>query len=279
MSPFESTDMSLARIVALFHTPRLSFAAWQAELRQVEALRRAGRELANNPLAAGNDSLQPHFAALRSLRDNQDRLTSALANSLACDRKDYGSVAPWIRPLVVIRGLCDRAIAHHHLQRCRRELDLRHEALGRAARAASVAGVAPVERTERLRPFAGEPRPRWVSAATHEGRALGTAVWHQLHGKLAPRVSALAGLAAGWWVATTYTDSHLRSIMSSVGIGRGGTHVVSGTTYKAMSFWLPILAAATCAYLGDRLARAIRQRYEGDTSDSIARGGRWQARQ
>ena len=105
-------------------------------------------------------------------------------------------------------------------------------------------------------------RTRLVRAATHEGRALGGAVLQQLRGKLVPRFSALAGLAAGWWVTSTYTDSHLRSVMNTVGLGRGGTHVVSGTMYKAMNFWLPILAAAICAYMGDRLARRIGQRQD-----------------
>ncbi len=50
--------------------------------------------------------------------------------------------------------------------------------------------------------------------------------------------------------------------MNTVGLGRGGTHVVSGTTLKAMNFWLPILAAAICAYLGDRLARAAKKQQE-----------------
>ncbi len=68
-------------------------------------------------------------------------------------------------------------------------------------------------------------------------------------------------MAAGWWVTNTYTDSHFRSALRSVGIGSGGTRVVSGETYRAMSFWLPILAAAVCAYLGDRLAGYVRRRY------------------
>ena len=29
---------------------------------------------------------------------------------------------------------------------------------------------------------------------------------------------------------------------------------MSSSTYEAMSFWLPLLAAALCAYLGERLA-------------------------
>ena len=255
--------MSLAHIVAFFQTPRLRFDAWRAERRQAEALRRAGQDVADHPQAGADDRLQPLFAALHRHRSRLDRLSAALATSLEADRADFGSTAPWLRPLVVLRGLCDRAVLHHQLQQCRRDLGVCHEALGRAALAQSV---------EQHRPFDGEPHPRWVRVLADEGRELGTAVGRQLHSRLAPRASALAGLAAGWWVASTYTDSHLRSIMSSVGIGRGGTHVVSGTTYKAMSFWLPILAAATCAYLGDRLARAVRQRYESGTSDSAVTG-------
>jgi len=40
-----------------------------------------------------------------------------------------------------------------------------------------------------------------------------------------------------------------------------GTHVVSGDTCRSMRFWLPFLAAAICAYLGNRIARWIQQRY------------------
>ena len=270
--PLENPDLYPARIAALFHNLRRRFDAPRAARREVEALRRAGQELADDALAAGDDSLQPHFTALRSLRNTRDHLSTSLVDSLAIDRNDYRSVALWWRPLVVIRGLCDRAIVHHQLRRCRRALDLRHEALGRYAHASSVTAVAPIERTERLQPSVGDPHSRWVHVARHEGKALGGAVWQQLHGKLVPRVSALAGLAAGWWVASTYTDSHLRSIMSAVGIGGGGTHVVSGTTYKAMNFWVPILAAAVCAYLGDRLARAIRTRYKSGSNYPIGPG-------
>jgi hypothetical protein len=35
---------------------------------------------------------------------------------------------------------------------------------------------------------------------------------------------------------------------------------VSASTFKAMSFWLPLLAAAVCAYLGERIVRTYRAR-------------------
>ena len=87
----------------------------------------------------------------------------------------------------------------------------------------------------------------------------------QLRDRLFPRLPGLMGLAAGWWVANTYTDSHWKSALRSVGIGDGGTHVVSGETYRIMMLGLPILSAAGCAYLSDRLAHFVRERYASHT--------------
>ena len=87
-----------------------------------------------------------------------------------------------------------------------------------------------------------------------EALGFGRALWQQLRAHLVPKTPAVVGMVVGWWIVNTYTDSHLRSVLRSVGIGSGGTHVVSGSTYRAMQFWLPLLAAALCAYLGERLA-------------------------
>jgi hypothetical protein len=114
------------------------------------------------------------------------------------------------------------------------------------------------ERVRRLAGLGGSAVPAWTG---REGTALGRAIWDQLRPQLFPRASVLAGLTVGWWVTQTYTDSHWRSTLNSIGIGHGGTHLVSSGTYRAMSFWLPLLAAALCAYVGDRVAHAVRQRY------------------
>jgi hypothetical protein len=37
--------------------------------------------------------------------------------------------------------------------------------------------------------------------------------------------------------------------------------VVSGDTYRAMLFWLPILTAGICAYLADKAKLVIGRRY------------------
>ena len=260
----EYTD-ALSRITAPLNGLRRGVDAWSAERQEAETLRRAGRELANSPKLVDDDRLDPFFAALSRHQARLDILTAALAASAERERADYAAVVPWVRPLVVLRGLCDRALTHHQLQRYRREMGLCHEALGRAALRNSVESV----RLEQPAPAFRFRRTRLVRVATDEGRALGGAVLQQLRGKLVPRASALAGLAVGWWVTSTYTDSHLRSVMNTVGLGRGGTHVVSGTTYKAMNFWLPILAAAICAYLGDRLARRIGERQEADRRETL----------
>jgi hypothetical protein len=126
---------------------------------------------------------------------------------------------------------------------------------------AEIASVV-AERTLRLEPFGGRAWPAWAGAVAEEAKAFGRALIKQMHGQLLPRASALAGLAAGWWVTHTYTDSRPRSVLHSLGIGSGGTHLVSGDTYRTMRFWLPILAAAILAYLGDRVARWVQQRYQ-----------------
>lgn len=93
----------------------------------------------------------------------------------------------------------------------------------------------------------------------------GRAVLAQLRSNLLPKAPAIAGLTVGWWIANTYTDSHLRSALRSLGIGSGGTRVVSASTYESMTFWLPLLAAALCAYLGERLGAYYRGRGPADT--------------
>jgi hypothetical protein len=108
------------------------------------------------------------------------------------------------------------------------------------------------ERERWVAPFGGRALPAWTARAGTEAAGFGRAVLRQLRSHLVPKAPALAGLAVGWWIANTYTDSHLRSVLRSVGIGSGGTRVVSSSTYEAMSFWLPLLAAALCAYLGER---------------------------
>jgi hypothetical protein len=274
--------MIRTRAGAAVHAARLEIQMKRAEQREREALARAGALLAASEREPASGEPQALVAEGRRLRLALEAHSAAIARSLEADRAEYAAVAGWMRPLVVLRGLSARAVLRHRVARCERELRSLHERLGAAALAepgaagASVPGTlaettrgaraeretALAEWTQRLEAFEGTALPPWLGWVADEGKALGRSFVKQLHGQFLPRASALAGLAAGWWVAHTYTDSRPRSLLRSIGIGHGGTHVVSGDTYRAMSFWLPIAAAAVCAYLGDRIARWVRQRYQ-----------------
>jgi hypothetical protein len=263
---------------------RLQLALHRARQQERDALTQIGELLAASTYVPTGDEAQALLARIRRFALERDADSAALATSLEADRADYVTVAGWMRPLVVIRGLCARALLRHRIARCHRHLRPLHERLGavaltdpgsapdnlamsggpadkaRAARA-ELESIA-AERARCLAPFEGRTLTRWAGNVPGESKALGHALAQQVQVQLFPRASALAGLAAGWWVAHTYTDSRPRSVLRSLGIGQGGTHVVSGDTYRAMSFWLPILAAAIAAYLSDRAAKWVHRRYQ-----------------
>jgi len=239
------------------------------------ALRRLGEAVAARPCEGDSEEVRRLTLALVDGRHRLDTLAADRAASLDADRADYAAVAPWMRPVVVMRGLSTRAVLRHRGAAARRLLGPHYEALGVAAANAG-GGTADVsasraalerlqaERARRLAGFGGTAHPVWMRHAGTEVQSLGRAIVSQLRSALVPKLPALAGMAAGWWIANTYTDSHVRSVLRSVGIGSGGTRVVSGSTYKVMSFWLPLLAAALCAYLGERIAQHYRQRQRAE---------------
>jgi hypothetical protein len=75
-----------------------------------------------------------------------------------------------------------------------------------------------------------------------------------------PGVSAIVGLVAGSWVAGTFTSSPVKGFLSSHGLMKGGTHVVSATTYKFLSVLLPVLAIAVTAYVVQKAMKAYREK-------------------
>ena len=82
-----------------------------------------------------------------------------------------------------------------------------------------------------------------------------------------PSVSAIAGILVGWWVAATFTNSPIKGFLSQYGFIKGGTHVVSNTTYKIISVLLPISAMAATAYAVQKVMKIYRaKRQEKDMS-------------
>lgn len=264
----------LARARAQFHEIRLDLHHAWLRGRERMALRRLGEAVAASVATGGNPGIQLLKAEIETELARIEGLTGESCASLDADRADMRAVAAWVRPVVALRGICVRLVLRQRRSAAWRALGPRYEALGdlaaaqaefwyplerevtmvRAERARVVA-----ERERRIAPFVGTAFPAWGSRVRAEAIGFGRAVATQLRSHLLPKAPAIAGLAVGWWIANTYTDSHLRSVLRSVGIGGGGTQVVSSSTYAAMSFWLPLLAAALCAYAGER----VRTYYSG----------------
>ncbi|HET9597355.1 MAG TPA: hypothetical protein VFP65_17325, partial [Anaeromyxobacteraceae bacterium] len=107
----------------------------------------------------------------------------------------------------------------------------------------------------------GTPLLGVARGVAREGGALARPVAREVRARLLPKTPALAGLAAGWWIASTFTDSELSATLHRFGLGSGPRHAVSSETLHRMEFWVPVLAAALCSYLGDRVATLVRRRY------------------
>jgi hypothetical protein len=269
-----------ARFHAQLHEIRLGLQQSRLRHRERLALRRRGEQFVRAGAAASEASARL-VGEIGDRERRADALTAESRASLDADRADLRVVAVWVRPVVILRGLCTRLVLRHRRSLERRALRPLFEALGQlatesegrgdagvAGELAAVRGRLAAVTAERERwgaPFGGRALPPWTEQAGAEAAVFGRAVVAQLRSHLLPKAPAIAGLTVGWWIANTYTDSHLRSVARSLGIGSGGTRVVSSSTYEAMSFWLPLLAAAMCAYLGERLGAFYRERGSADT--------------
>jgi hypothetical protein len=268
----------VVRLQAVFHQVRLDLRRSRLHRRERAALCRLGEALATTGPIDTPDMRrwkQEIDAGLGRI----ESLTRESRCSLEADRADLAIVARWMAPVVMLRGICTRLVLRHAKAAARRELRPSCEALGElaAGRSDAVAGVRAelarvlAERERWVAPYGGSAIPAGAVRAGVEASGFGRAVAGQLRSHLLPKAPALVGLAVGWWVANTYTDSHLRSALRSIGIGSGGTRVVSSSTFEAMSFWLPLLAAALCAYAGERIGGfyglATRSREAAMTGD------------
>jgi hypothetical protein len=218
----------------------------------------------------------------RSRGHAEDHLQTALRASHEEDRADFATASGRARPFVIVRGVAARAVLRDRLRAARRAREEARERLGKAAldgstnvsrepfvadafvrardaRADLSALVA--ERAALLAPFGGSAWPDWMHGAGREIFGLAGAFLRVLRSQFVPRFPAAVGLAAGWWVAATFTDSQLVATLHSWGIGQGPRWAVSSETFEAMRFWFPVAAAAVCAYLGNRFGARIRARY------------------
>ena len=264
------------RIAAIVGSWKLGFKIVRARRVDRNAAVILGRAL------AGSSAVGRLVDDARTRGHAQEHLETALRASLEEDRADFASASKWGRPFVIIRGVAARVVLRDRMRMSRRVRDEVLERLGRAAldglvkvprepfvvdamnRArdarARLSGFA-THRATLLEPFGGSLLPDWTVALGRELSAFGAAVVRVLGNQFVPRLPALAGLVAGWWVTSTFTDSHFAAALHSWGIGDGPTWAVSSETFDRLQFWLPIAAAAVCSYLGNLFAKRLRQRY------------------
>lgn len=93
-----------------------------------------------------------------------------------------------------------------------------------------------------------------------------------------PGVSGIAGLLVGSWVVSTFTTSPFKATLASWGLMKGGTHVVSSTTYKLLSVLLPLFATAVTAYIVQKGLKTYREtRLERDMASVAGLGNEVQS--
>jgi hypothetical protein len=264
------------RIAAIVGSWKLARKIARARQADRIAARILGRAL------AGSSAVGRSVNEVRTRGHAYDHLETALRASLEEDRADFGAVSSWGRPFVVIRGVAARFVLRDRLRLARRTRDEARERLGKAAldrlvnlpkdpfvvdaanRArearARLSQVA-TARAALLEPFGGALLPEWIGALGRETSAFASAFVRVFGNQVVPRMPALAGMAAGWWVTSTFTDSAFVATLHSWGIGAGPRWAVSTETFDALRFWVPIAAAAVCSYVGNRFAKRLRERY------------------
>lgn len=209
-------------------------------------------------------------------------LSDAKARSLSEDRRDYSAVSSWARPMVIARGLSARAVLRNRIAQARRDLRARYQRLSAHAfedKIAALCDSVPAElarevvtlrtgldgdereRVRILAPFGGVALPRACHWVARELALFIRFTVRESKNRFLPRLPVLAGLAVGWWIAHTFTHSRTPGLLRLLGFGRTGKHYVPSAMFKAMSFWLPLLASVVCAYLADRVGALIRRRY------------------
>jgi hypothetical protein len=188
-------------------------------------------------------------------------LAGELAASLERDRAEYAAVRAWARPLVVLRGVLDRAVLRERRGRLLAERRAACVLLGATSLPVARGPLADLSRraTAASAEAAAQvpPLPRALVEVGHFVRVL----LREARGQLLPRLPAVVGLGVGWWIAQTFTDSEFSATLHSWGIGSGPRLAVRSETLRAMSFWMPLLAAASCSYAGSRLATLLKARY------------------
>src|SRR6476469_6769807 len=116
-----------------------------------------------------------------------------------------------------------------------------------------------------------------------EGQRLIEDTWAQIHSWVVPRWPARSAMVVGWLIAHSYAGSHTGAILATVGLSvrRRGAHLVSVPVDTALvHYCLPLVVAALCAYVAQRLVGRVRTAVEtvrarsNETTRATAAGSR-----
>ena len=257
--------------------------AWNLDrkIERARTIERSALRILGGALA-GSSAVGRLVDEVRSRGHAEDHLQTALRASVEEDRADYATASTWARLFVVVRGVAARAVLRDRVRQARQAREEARERLGKAAvegsahlskepfvlDAAARARDARTrlsrlvaERTAVLAPYDGSPLPEWMGALGREICGFGAAFVRVLREQIVPRLPALAAMGAGFWLVRTFTESDSFATLHSWGAGRGPRWAVNTETFDALRFWVPIGAAAICAYLGNRITTRIRARY------------------
>lgn len=252
---------------------RAHAAARRARWLEQRTLTALGHEVESSALTPATRRWREALQGSAELERGLQELSEA---SLLEDRRDWRELHAVFRPLVVARGALVRLLLRLRILHERGHRKALYRELGAATlaespelagpganrvRAARADAAAAARRIEALVVSRRGPVVALGARVTREGAHFGRTLLKELRAQALPRIPALAGMAVGWWIATAYTDSEFAATLHSLGLGDGPRHAVSSETLRAMSFWLPLLAAAACSYAGARAAAWFRARY------------------
>lgn len=203
----------------------------------------------------------PPTADVAALDDRHQTFEGMLAVSMARDRADFSAVGQWARPLVVLRGLLDRAVLRALLRRTAVDREAAWVRAGEASLDAAQGVLAESARQARALAREADARLAPLPLVAREAHHFSRYVFLEARGMLLPRIPALVGLMVGFWIAQTFTDSQFTATLHAWGIGSGPRHAVRGETLRVLNFALPLFAAAISSYAGSRLAALVKARY------------------
>lgn len=265
----------LSRIQIAWRASRLEKRLSAIAAREDVALSRAGAQAFAAlrhapPTAPISSEIREKLARLRLLADRADAREGALERSLAADRRDFAEASQLARWAVIGRGILDRAAMRDRAKRDARERAAIERELGRltigdsnadeVARICSEAIALREELTKLVEPYGGEPLPTWLAVLLRELRTFFGFVWEQLSKRLFLRAPAIAGLLVGWWLGRNFSDSPIATwAHEHIGLDLRGRS--EKEWHEMLAFWLPLLAAALCSYIGWAVATRVQRKY------------------